>query len=284
MGGAQRSQRQRQQRQRQSAQAARAVAAARGRKSNRNKTIAGIVVVVVIAVAIIGGVLITNGKKQAQINSVIPAAQATHDYPTKVVDGSVIVAGKDSAKIKIEMYEDFICPACEQTYRYSHEALAEALANGQIQARIHMLPFLDQNSNPPGYSGRAASASVAAAANGGFADFYNSLYAKQPDEGSAGYTNDQLINLGERLHIGGSFADDVRNGKYVDEVNADFTKARKDLSNLYHGGFATPTILYNGKPLDVLPRQNRQTGELTPPPPWVKDLINGKVDAAPVSG
>ena len=283
MGSAQRSQRRRQQQ-----RSTKAVAAARGSTMGRGKIIVGVVVIVALAAAIIAGVLITNSKRQAQQNAAIPAVPAKAEYPTRVVDGAVVLAGKDSASIKIDMYEDFICPACGQFFTASHTDMENALANGQIQARIHMLNFLDNNSRPPGYSMRAANASLVAAAQGKFADYYNSLYSAQPKEGSAGYTDAQLANLGERLGIGGSFADEVNAGKYNGLIQADFAQAQTVVGGFYgktYGPdfqhfFATPTVMYQGKALDVTPRQNQVTGAVMPSP-WLQDLIAGKVDVAP---
>lgn len=283
MGGAQRNERQR--KQQRSAQAARAVAAARGKNSTRNKTIAGVVVVVVIAAAVIAGVLVTNHNKQQQRNSVIPVAHATAQYPTKLVGNGVVLAGKPSAPITIDSYEDFICPACEAFFRAGHENLDQAIAAGKIKVRFHMLNFLDQNSNPPGYSMRAANAALAAAAHGKFADYYTTLYSKQPEEGSAGYTNAQLINVGKRMGLGNDFANAVNSGKYDAAIKQDLQGFAKSVGGFYQQQYhmqylATPTVMYNGKALDVSPRQDPQTGQLKTGP-WLNDLLHGKVDVAP---
>ncbi len=261
------------------------MAAARGKNSNRNKTIVGIVVVVILAAAIIGGVLVTNNQKKAQQNAVIPVVPAPQHYQTKLVGGGVVLAGKSSAKIKLDFYEDFICPACGNFFKASDEDVVNALADGKIQVRFHMLNFLDKNSNPPGYSSRAANAALAAAAQGKFADYYNSLYKKQPSEGSAGYTNAQLISLGQRLKIGGNFADEVNNGKYVSAINGDFAKAQQDVGAFYQKKyqmpyFATPTVMYKGQALDVSPLANQATGAVQKTP-WLQDLLKGKVDVVP---
>lgn len=286
MGGAQRNQRKR--KQQSSAQAARAVAAARGKNSTRNKTIAGAVVVVVIAAAVIAGVLVTNHNKQEQRNAVIPVAQSSHEYPAKLVGNGIVLAGKQNAPVTIDMYEDFICPVCGEFFKASHSDIGKALASGKIKARIHMLGFLDRNSNPAGYSHRAANAALAAAKHGKFADYYSSLYKKQPEEGSAGYTNAQLISLGQRMGLGDQFANAVNNGKYNDKVQQDTKKFASVVSGFYGKKYgdkysqyaATPTVMYKGKALDLGLRKNRKTGEIVDGP-WLKHLLNGKVDVAP---
>lgn len=284
VGGAQRNQRKR--KQQQSAQAARAVAAARGKNSTRNKTIVGIVVVVVIAAAVIVGVLVTNHNKQEQRNAVIPVAKSADTYPTKLLDNGVVLAGKKDAPVTIDMYEDFMCPICGEFYKASHEDVAKALESGKIKARIHMLNFLDTQSDPPGYSMRSANAALAAAAHGKFADYYSSLYQKQPEEGGAGYTNAQLVSLGKRIGLGDDFADAVNDGKYKGPVKQDLKEFKTVVPKFYHDkygikGYAgTPAVMYKDKALDLGLRRNSQTGQIEDGP-WLQDLLKGKVDVAP---
>jgi protein-disulfide isomerase len=231
---------------------ARALASARGgRNSKRTQAVAGAVVVVVVAVAVIGGVLYANSQKRAQNNAVIDVARTQARYPVTTAPGGVVVAGKDSAPVTVDAYEDFICPACEAFFQAFDGKMQAEIASGHLQVRYHMLNFLDKNSNPPGYSGRAAAASLAVAhdAPGKWADYYESLYRQQPEEHSAGYTNAQLISLGKRLGIdGGSFARDVKSGKYLDAVHEDYHSALDTVGKkFYGGGFATPTIVHDGK-------------------------------------
>lgn len=249
MGGAQRNQRNRTSR---NTQAARAVASARGASSGSAKWIAAGVAVVVIAAAIIGGVLLANSNKQKQANDIIRISRAQVSYPVKAHDG-IVTAGKDSAKAKLDFYEDYLCPACGQFNHRDADKIDKALANGQIQVNYTMMPFLNQNSDPPGYSGRAAAAAYAVAVNAPdkWASYEHSLYNDQPEEHSAGYTNDQLISLGKRLGVGGNFEQDVRSGKYMSVINNRFKKAVPIMEKVDHGNVATPTVVHKGKAVNV---------------------------------
>ena len=88
-----------------SAQAA--LAAARGGKNDRTKVILGVVAVVVVAAAVIGGVIWTDNRKNATADAAIPVAAARQELPTTREDAAVLV-GKDSAKVTLDVYEDFL--------------------------------------------------------------------------------------------------------------------------------------------------------------------------------
>ena len=70
------------------------------------------------------------------------------------------------------------------------------------------------------------------------------LFANQPAEGSAGLSDDQLIDLGGPVGLNApSFAQCVRSQRYADWVaNVDDQAARRGVT-------ATPTVYVNGAPL-----------------------------------
>lgn len=247
---------------------AKAIAAARGSNAARNKMIAAVVVVVVIAAAVIGGVLYTNHKKQLQANAVIKVDKVAAGYPVKL-DGGVVEAGKSTAPITVNIYEDFICPYCGQSVQASGKQLEKALKEGKIKANFHMLNLLDKHSSPPGYSTRAANAAMAAAKGGHWAQYYSSLYANQPQEGTAGYSTAQLVSLGTRIGLGQSFADAVRNGTYSKDVMRNTEQAAKKLSKMSaDGSWGTPTVLRNGKKVTLTDKTSYID--------WVTPLVNSK--------
>lgn len=251
MGGAQRNQRK--QKQQSNAQAARAVASARGGSGNA-KWIAAIVAVVVIAVVIIGGVLIANNNKQAKTNDSIATAKPGVSYPVKPRNG-VITAGKNNAKAELDVYEDYICSGCGQFNQNFGSDIDKALQSGDMKVNYHMLPFLDQMSNPPGYSTRSAAAAYAAAVNNPkkWIAYEHSLFESQPQENSSAYTNDQLISLGKRLGVGGSFAKDVKSGKYKDTIKQVGKKGAKTIAKATGSQPQTPTVLQDGEKVQLSP-------------------------------
>ena len=249
MGGAQRNARKQKQKQ---TQAAKAVAAARGSNNDRAKVIVGIVVVVVLAGAVIGGVLYQKQKATQRAEaSIPPRTVAAANYPVKVDDGTVL-AGKDDAKLTVDLYEDFLCPVCGQFEKRDGTKIEQQLEAGTIKVRYHMINLLDDRSDPPGYSSLAASAAICAADGGKFPSYHLSLYDAQPQEGGRGYDETQLAGLGKALGASGDFENCVRGGKYKDQVAKQFATAQGNPALQQDNGqggksFGTPTVAVNGK-------------------------------------
>ncbi len=245
------------------ANAARAVAAARGVRNDRRNIIIGVAAVVVVAVAVIASVILTTQPSTPPVPTgadAIKITKASSEYTATAGDDGTITAGKDTAKVKIDVYEDFTCPYCGQLETASGAQMAKAMADGQLQVKYHLLNILDGNTNPAGYSLLAANAAIAAAKQGKFADYHTSLYAQQPKEGGAGYTNEQLISLGKRLGITApQFSDDVNKGAYSDLVKQQVTTASSPPVSLQ----GTPTV-----------RQGTTDIQALQDPQWLDKLLN----------
>ncbi|MDQ3404436.1 MAG: thioredoxin domain-containing protein [Actinomycetota bacterium] len=263
MGGAERSARKK--RQNQVAAGAKTVASARG-GGDRKKVIIAVVAAVLIAGAVIGGVIYTNNQKNATEAQTIGVAPAGISAPVKRVDG-VVEVGEDTAKVTLDVYEDFLCPACA-TFEGEHAAeIEKKIDEGTLKVRYHMVNMLNEKSDPAGYSTDAANAALLAADDGKFLRFHKSLFISQPEEGARGWSKDQLIGLGTAIGITNpAFADGIRSGKYDAMVTAGFENARnaEHLQQEYGNGqkgFGTPTLAANDKVID------------TESPTWLDDLV-----------
>jgi protein-disulfide isomerase len=257
VGGAQRNER----RKRQTEQRPGAVvAAARQAPADRTRIIVVIIAVVVVGAALIAFAVISNNKKNKTAGQAIApqTSAASVSVPAKREGGTVLV-GKDSAKVTVDVYEDFLCPFCgkfEQTY---HQQIDQKVQAGELKVRYHMLPLLNEKSDPPGYSLDAANAALLSADAGKFVEFHNSLYAAgtQPEEGSRGYDDDQLIKLGRDIGITSpAFAAGIKSNKYDSLLNAELEKAEKApyLQQDYGNGqvgFGTPTVANGQKIIDI---------------------------------
>lgn len=262
MGGAERNARKK--RQAQMTGRSPAVAAAR-KNPDRKKIVVGAAVVVVLAIAVIGGVLIYNNQKNATEGKDIQAAApgtseqadaAEPDYPV-TREGGIVVVGSDDAKVTLDVYEDFLCPACrtfEETYGADIE---KHVTDGTVQVRYHMLPMLNERSDPPGYSMDSANAGLCAADAGQFPAYHKSLFGDQPEEGSRGWDDQQLAKLGADLGItDAKFKSCVVDGTHDDLVqkNFDEVKATPYLQQEFPDGskgFGTPTIAAGEKVVDT---------------------------------
>ncbi|MFC5064148.1 DsbA family protein [Actinomycetospora atypica] len=211
--------------------------------------IVGIVVVAVLAL-VVGGVVLSqrsasSGDPMTPAGS-IPITRAGSQFPTEV-DGGVVIAGRSSSHT-LDVYEDALCPACRQFEARGGARIAKVVAEGKLRVRYHLVNLLDQRSQPRGYSTLGGNALLCGAENNVFPDLHVSLYTAQPDEGGAGYTADQLVDLGQRLGAGPAYADCVRGGKHNGEVAQNLARAAKDpdLRHQESGGFGTPALVVDG--------------------------------------
>ncbi|MEU4803017.1 thioredoxin domain-containing protein [Actinosynnema sp. NPDC023587] len=240
MGGAERNARKK----KQEHQAAKAVAAARGARGDRTKVIIGVVVVVVLALVVVGGVIWT--KSGSSTDALTPADNVAPVSAPVKREGGVVVVGQDSAKVTIDLYEDFLCPACGQFKKIYGEQIEQEIEKGTLRVRYHALPFLIRMSSPEGYSKDSANAALCAADQDKFWQYHESLFAKQPDEGGPGYTKQELVQLGTDLGISDpAFKTCVDGDTHVADAQAELDKVR---ATSYFGG--TPTVAKDDQAVD----------------------------------
>jgi protein-disulfide isomerase len=217
------------------------------RGGRRMRAIVGLVIVVAVAAV---GLIVQSQRKAVQAAAApIPVSTVTARYP-EVVDPltGVVTVGLPAATATIDLYEDLLCPGCAALYHAYDEQMRVAVEHGDLRVRFHLLPFLDHYSNPPGYSGRAANAAIAAAQGGKFVPYYTSLYEAQPAEGSAGYTDAQLVALGRGLGLGPDFVDAVEQQRYVPAIRRHYQDVLATVGrDHYQGNFRTPTIVHDGQ-------------------------------------
>lgn len=207
-------------------------------RKSRNTPLIVVGVVVLVALIVGGGLLYVRSQT---------ATTATGTYPTSV-SGAVVTAG--TGKPVIDVYEDFLCPNCERFEARDGTAITTALNQGKLTVRYHAIAILDANTQPPGYSTRAANAALCAASAGFFPAYHAALFAQQPAEGSAGLTDQQLIALAP-AGAPADFATCVTSGRNAPAVTAETTKAASDPNLQTDGQFGTPTVAENGTKIDL---------------------------------
>lgn len=213
-------------------QAARVVRDQIAREKRRSRTLW--TSIAAVAVLVIAG-LIGWGVVASQDSGTFTAP------PGAVEDGTGIKVG--SGPVQIDIYEDFICPACGQFEQQTGGTLDRLVAEGKVTVVYHPVAFLDRASSTD-YSTRSSAASGAAAEGGKFREYAKALFAQQPAEGSAGLSDDKLIEIGRSVGLGDAFAQAVRDGKYkpwtahvTDEASGD-------------GVSGTPTVRVAGKDVE----------------------------------
>jgi len=213
-----------------------AIRAEHQRKERRTRTL--LVSAVVVAVLLI-------------VVAVVVAVQANRDttgqagaVPSGAVDTYSVAMGKPDAPVTVTVYEDPMCPYCGDFEKVSEDKLRQYADSGDVQVRYHMVSFLDRASTSK-YSTRAANALGVVLDTAGSdvaIEFHNALYANQPPEGSAGLSDQQLIDLAvkagaDEQAIKGPI-DDLKFQQWVVNATNDWSKK---------GFQGTPTVTVNDK-------------------------------------
>lgn len=181
-------------------------------------------------------------------------ADATRDGGLQVrPGGSGAIPGN---AVKVELYTDFMCPACGRLERSLGPRLQEAVDAGQIRLVLHPVAFLDQVS-PDHYSTRTAAA-LAWVADHDAAHLlavHRALYEQgfQPEEGSRKPVGKEVLKAQlVKAGLDQDAAEQALAGDYEPWVNkaTTYTTLRKDLRTRMDDGterFSTPTLVVGNR-------------------------------------
>ncbi|HEX5740459.1 MAG TPA: thioredoxin domain-containing protein [Pilimelia sp.] len=217
--------------------ASKAIAAQLAAERRRQRVLWGsLIAVVVLLLAGIIGYGVYAGQKDEQVN--VPKNTATGD-DTGIARGS--------GKVRVDVYLDYMCPACRQFDEAAGPSLDKLVNDGTATLVVHPIAILDRYSQGTNFSSRAAAAAGCAADSGKFTEFTDAMYARQPDENTPGLTDDQIIDIGRGVGLGDGFASCVRDRTYRGwATHVTDTAGARDVN-------ATPTVLVNGKKIDSDP-------------------------------
>lgn len=219
-------------------QAARVVREQLARERRRQKTLW--VSVTAVAVLVIAGLV-----GWAVVASQDSSGGYTAPPGVAAGDDSGIAIG--TGPVKVDLYADFICPACQQYETTNKTTIDAAIAENKITLVFHPVSFLDRTTSTK-YSTRSSAASGCAAEGGKFREFAAALFEKQPPEGGAGLSDDDLIQIAGGVGlVNPDFAECVRDGKYKKWTGHVTEKASE------RGVTGTPTIFVNGKEIERTP-------------------------------
>jgi protein-disulfide isomerase len=191
---------------------------------------------IALAGVLLAGLIGVGAWQVAKPTDVATPASAT-------TDGHGLAVG--SGPVTVELYFDFLCPACRQFDGASRPILDEYLDQRRITLIYRPISILDRASTTR-YSTRAAAAAGCAADAGLLAEFVPAMMAQQPAEGTAGLSNDEIVQIGGDVGLPDSFGRCVRDEDFGEWVvsNTDIAADR--------GVQGTPTVFVNDTKLDDL--------------------------------
>jgi protein-disulfide isomerase len=218
--------------------------------------LASLAIVAIIAVVIVNSIkpvgpgplnMASDGIQLSQgaIATETPALQPDEDPIPNVRDES-------SDVLDIQMYVDYLCPVCGSFEATNGDYITSLMENGGTTVEIHPIAILDNLSQGTKYSTRAvnAAACVANYSPNQFYDFHNLLFENQPEENTAGLSDDALIDLTKQAKV--ENADDIASCIRDQEFKA---WAGKSTARALNGPIpnsnvdkvtGTPTVIVNG--------------------------------------
>jgi protein-disulfide isomerase len=216
-----------------------AIRAEHERKERRSRALvvaASVLGVLLVVIAIAVG-LQQGGNGEGQ----------TSTPPDNAVDDYALAIGDNDAPVTVTVYEDMMCPYCGLFEEVSSERLKEYAESGDVEVRYHVVSFLDRASEDQ-YSTRAANALAVVLDTAGAevaVDFHDALFADQPEEGGAGLSDEQMIDMAveagaDEDAITGPIAD-LKFEPWVEDATEAWSKA---------GFTGTPTVTVNDEKVD----------------------------------
>ncbi|MDY6808677.1 MAG: thioredoxin domain-containing protein [Actinomycetota bacterium] len=211
--------------------------------SSRTTYILGGLAVVIILALIVGGVI--WNRSQRDTGGVDEAVLS---------ENAALIIGEPSAPQTIDVFEDFMCPVCQEFEEQSGPAITRAINDGSLRVRYHVLTFLDDRSASGDYSTRAAGAAQCVGAGEDkevFEKFHSALFADQPEEGGeSDLSNADMARLAGAQGASAHTQQCVADGAKLAEATAASEQSRTQLAKATGGQVATPTVLSGGEPVN----------------------------------
>lgn len=221
-------------------------------KRQRNLITVGIVAVV-IALIVGASIAISKTSKDRAVATTFSAPAFTNkdqgiDYTTAVATGKPA-----TSPVKVVLYEDLQCPACQAVEQESGAYLKQAVADGKISIEYRIVSFLDSpvTSN---YSSRAGNASLCVLNASGvkaWKQMHDILYVDQSPETGPGLTDARLNELAKQAGAPDQTSCIAKQTYHPFIVKTtDAWKSVKDPATGAPAYTGTPTILVGGKQVE----------------------------------
>lgn len=202
------------------------------RERRRRTAIVSVTAVVVLLLAGLTGIGLWQASRPADM--VTPTAATA--------DGTGLPVG--SGPVTVEVYLDFLCPACQQFDVASRPVLDDYVEDGTITLVYRPISILDDQTTNR-FSTRSAAAAGCAADGGAVDEFVAEMMIRQPAPGGTGLSDDQIIAIGTAAGLpGDTFGECVRDGTYRGWV------AQSTDAAFERGARGTPTVFVDDQLLE----------------------------------
>jgi len=197
-----------------------------------------LIVGAVVIVAVLGGAIAYNA---VQANKT--ASTFTRITPGSYPSAKGLTLGDPNAKVRIDVFEDFKCSACQSfTLSTEPQVLQQLVDTGQAYYVFHNYPFLDNNAAIK-ESDLAANAAMCAAEQERFWDFQTLVFTNF-NHVVGEYTNQRMEAFADSLGLNSQqFTSCLEANKYQSKINEDIALAEQmNISG-------TPSVFVNNQPV-----------------------------------
>jgi len=234
------------------ADARNAAAAVEKARERKIRIFGGIAVLLVMGALVAIPVMQGKNKSQHVTNAALPTGVTKDTNGVHI--GKAWTAANANSIPKLQLWEDFQCPACGQMEKASGSTILQLADEGKIRLEWRPTVFLDdkfQNENLTAgnpQSSRHATMAFGCSVDAGFAEKYHAaVFAMQPATEGDGFSNAQLTKAASDVGITGkalsTFTDCLANRTYDGWVSNSYDMFQTA------GVTSTPTGLLNGKEL-----------------------------------
>ncbi len=202
--------------------------------------------------------LVTLGALLVALAFILPLARRSGYEPRRFnVPVNLTSVGEPDAPVRVDVWEDFQCPACAE-YSRTIEAriISDYVENGLVLYTYHFFPFLDGADYPdengegrlhyiysarePGESDQSSNAAMCAAEQGRFWDYHDVLYQNWNGENRGAFADARLRLFAEDIGLDmNAFEQCFSENRYEEFIQADFVAGME--SNIP----GTPTVFVN---------------------------------------
>jgi protein-disulfide isomerase len=169
--------------------------------------------------------------------------------PVALPNPNGLSLGDANAKVVIDVFEDFQCPACQYFTEDVETLVIENLvATGKARYVFHNYPFIDgATAGEGGESDQAANASMCANEQGKFWEMHSTIYANWDQENQGAFSNPRLQAMAQNVGLDmDAFTACFKANKYKADIQADLDLGKQ------MGVSGTPTVFVNGKQVGQL--------------------------------
>lgn len=218
-----------------------ALAASRRRRRKQVGIICGVSVLVI---AIVATAVIIGGRSRG---GDVPTANATVSVGANTsvpfaIQGSAVRVGPADAKARVDLWVDYSCPHCQEFEADNSAVLNQLIAGGDVSVSYHNIEFVTDYGTAAG----SAAACVATHDPASWVSFNTALYANH-DATTDGWTAASFRDFAQKQG--------VTNDQALSCITAAPYKgwiASNTADAAAHKVNATPTMLLNGQPSDLL--------------------------------